>query len=71
MVRISFHRLAALATIPSQNAVSDLLFFDLVQASQKLHTTCTIFYTLDALPAFSALTLLVGRQEGHPACKKT
>jgi len=21
-------------------------------------------------PAFSALTLLVGRQEGHPACKK-
>ena len=21
--------------------------------------------------AFSALTLLVGRQEGHPACKKT
>jgi len=30
--------------------------------------------TLDLLPnalvAFSALTLLVGRQEGHPACKK-
>jgi len=23
-----------------------------------------------ALIAFSALTLLVGRQEGHPACKK-
>jgi len=23
-----------------------------------------------ALMAFSALTLLVGRQEGHPACKK-
>jgi len=23
------------------------------------------------LIAFSALTLLVGRQEGHPACKKT
>jgi len=22
-------------------------------------------------PAFSALTLLVGWQEGHPACKKT
>jgi len=21
--------------------------------------------------AFNALTLLVGRQEGHPACKKT
>jgi len=23
------------------------------------------------IPALSALTLLVGRQEGHPACKKT
>ena len=23
------------------------------------------------IAAFSALTLLVGRQEGHPACKKT
>ena len=23
-----------------------------------------------AIAAFSALTLLVGRQEGHPACKK-
>ena len=26
---------------------------------------------LGVIPAFSALTLLVGRQEGHPACKKT
>jgi len=26
---------------------------------------------LFVLFAFSALTLLVGRQEGHPACKKT
>jgi len=25
---------------------------------------------LSALVAFSALTLLVGWQEGHPACKK-
>jgi len=25
---------------------------------------------VDVLVAFSALTLLVGRQEGHPACKK-
>jgi len=36
-----------------------------------------LFYTLSFLcvcpftTAFSALTLLVGRQEGHPACKKT
>jgi len=29
------------------------------------------FWPSDANPvAFSALTLLVGRQEGHPACKK-
>jgi len=27
--------------------------------------------TLCILLVFSALTLLVGRQEGHPACKKT
>jgi len=27
-------------------------------------------YLLLCLSAFSALTLLVGRQEGHPACKK-
>ena len=26
---------------------------------------------LERTYAFSALTLLVGRQEGHPACKKT
>jgi len=29
------------------------------------------FSALKALCAFSALTLLVGQQEGHPACKKT
>ena len=28
------------------------------------------FLLLSAVCAFSALTLLVGRQEGHPACKK-
>jgi len=26
--------------------------------------------TINQVLAFSALTLLVGRQEGHPACKK-
>ena len=31
----------------------------------------SIFYSVDAVfHAFSALTLLVGQQEGHPACKK-
>jgi len=31
-----------------------------------LITSLSLYVTL----AFSALTLLVGRQEGHPACKK-
>jgi len=30
-----------------------------------------VFYVLVTSSAFSALTLLVGRYEGHPACKKT
>ena len=30
-----------------------------------------VFHVLCVEGAFSALTLLVGRQEGHPACKKT
>ena len=30
----------------------------------------TVFSTGNGYLAFSALTLLVGRQEGHPACKK-
>jgi len=29
-----------------------------------------ILYTGRLYEAFSALTLLVGRQEGHPGCKK-
>jgi len=29
-----------------------------------------MFWWVDRIIAFSALTLLVGRQEGHPACKK-
>jgi len=33
---------------------------------EQLHNFGTVFVFL----AFSALTLSVGRQEGHPACKK-
>ena len=33
-------------------------------------TMCSINLCFTYLVAFSALTLLVGRQEGHPACKK-
>ena len=31
---------------------------------------CDISVKLSSINPFSALTLLVGRQEGHPACKK-
>ena len=38
-----------------------------------LFASCKSFigYNDDSMLTFSALTLLVGRQEGHPACKKT
>jgi len=35
---------------------------------EQLYPYFTLLYF--TLLAFSALTLLVGRQEGHPACKK-
>ena len=40
---------------------------------QRNHSVCLFRIPADLLEnmlAFSALTLLVGRQEGHPACKK-
>ena len=38
-----------------------------------LHSAVKVLVAIhySVLVAFSALTLLVGRQEGHPACKKT
>ena len=33
-------------------------------------SNCTLSKFMLVAVAFSALTLLVGRQEGHPACKK-
>jgi len=33
-------------------------------------TLCLKTKALSSILAFSALTLLAGRQEGHPACKK-
>jgi len=35
-----------------------------------MQTTSSVKYFGRYSIAFSALTLLVGRQEGHPACKK-
>ena len=44
---------------PSRTTVMSYFIQDLIR-----------WYVYDALP-FGTLTLLVGRQEGHPACKKT
>ena len=42
----------------------------LLQLEIHVHLMCAIkFYLLTVLRTFSALTLLVGRHEGHPACK--
>ena len=41
------------------------------QVSLLVADCSTPFTYLPSCFAFSALTLLVGRQEGHPACKKT
>jgi len=42
----------------------------LVQECLNHHTQLQHISHWDEVSAFSALTLLVGRQQGHPACKK-
>jgi len=42
----------------------------LVENSHTPFTFTLPYLNFTHLFAFSALTLLVGRQEGHPACKK-
>ena len=44
----------------------DILLHDKAMYNEQFSRKFTV-----GLTAFSALTLLVGRQEGHPACKKT
>jgi len=39
-------------------------------ASEQIHQRLVDDQCVDAAATFSALTLLVGRQEGHPACKQ-
>jgi len=53
------HRRLLLSTIESLLTTGDSVFL-------YVYDICVFI----ALFAFSALTLLVGRQEGHPACKK-
>ena len=42
----------------------------LLDVVAMLPSSCLDFVDLPSFVAFSALMLLVGRQEGHPACKK-
>jgi len=44
---------------------------ELLEKISKLHMLHRSVFLLVLSYALSALTLLVGRQEGHPACKKT
>jgi len=41
----------------------------LLQISSKVNADMLMFSKQFAMVAFSALMLLAGRQEGHPACK--
>ena len=41
-----------------------------VQRLIDFRAVCNLLHELYCVAAFSALTLLVGRQEGHPACRK-
>jgi len=47
-----------------------LLLLLLLLLITLLHDQCSIPINTLVYAAFSALMLLVGRQEGHPACKK-
>ena len=48
-----------------------LNFIEMASLNDGLFLLNTVIYCFisTAFVAFSALTLLVGRQEGHPACK--
>ena len=49
-------------------AIFLLIFVTVLGMSNKKHLP--VIVSFDQHFAFSALTLFVGRQEGHPACKK-
>jgi len=56
------------------NALSYGVIYDVFALFTSAKAEVILFDCLILMPsvldAFSALTLLVGRQEGHPACKK-
>jgi len=61
----SFHRSATVATIPCQNAVSNLLRLDLVLASQKLHSLGTAFWLVFWLRFESYCVLAFSLRQSH------
>jgi len=54
---------------PTDSRLSRVTNVDAVDLCIK--TTVRVQYVATGLFAFSALTLLVGQQEGHPACNNT
>jgi len=54
--------------ISSRHTLAEVTSYPPLQ--RRLFETVIIGFLYVSYFAFSALTLLVGRQEGHPACKK-
>ena len=62
-------RVVSTSNLPSQSAYHSVSCQYVVRRHQ--FTICHVLPCIfPSVCAFSALTLLVGRQEGHPACKK-
>ena len=56
------------------STMGELFIDSMISSPDEVSTMCTQHYLVNMMfihDAFSALTLLIGRQEGHPACKKT
>ena len=51
--------------------VHGLCRYNTFSSAEVQYTAYSLLSVVSIFIAFSALTLLVGRQEGHPACKKT
>jgi len=64
-------------SLTTRLSVMSVFITHCINLSTEFRYQCSIWFTSNYLlsfngaKAFSALTLLVGRQEGHPACKKT
>jgi len=69
---VTFSTLCQSLTCDSYNKcmVNSLICFSLASCNLFTVTFSLLLSNPNALVAFSALTLLVGQQKGHPACKK-